>query len=671
MTDAEQREAARQFINRWQGYEKGETQTFWISLLSDVLGVSMATDIIQFEKQVSVEGQTRFIDGYISETRVLIEQKSKKFDLDTPEPQSGTDKLMTPYEQANRYNNYLNLDEKARWIVTCNFEEIRIYNMNALGEKPQVVHVSNLQNEYKYLDFLVKKEVKEVRKEEQLSIEAGNLVGDIYDALKVQYKDPESVHSLKSLNALCVRLVFCLFAEDSGVFGKHDLFYNYMRQIPYNRWHNELALLFRMLNTPIEEREGYDLELEQFPYVNGGLFADDGTTIPSFTPELVDLILERGSRGFDWKGINPTIFGAVFESTLNSEIRRKGGMHYTSVENIHKVIDPLFLNELKRELQECKDAPLAGGARRKKLLAFQNKLASIQFLDPACGSGNFLTETYLSLRRLENEILKYLGILDDAQVAMGFVRDDFYGIKVSIEQFHGIEINDFAVSVAKSAMWIAEAQMLAETKNTTNLEKDFLPLKTHADVVEENALRADWSTVLSNNRLDYIMGNPPFIGQQLRTKQQSEDVAMIFGSGTPETKLDYVLCWYKKTFDYIKSQPNNIKAAFVSTNSICQGESVPTFWKRMTDDGIKILFAVRSFRWENESNDNAAVVCVIVGFSNNDSDYEKRIYEGNNVINAEHINAYIQDAPDIWITSRKNNPPAGFPICNDPLSSVN
>ena len=659
MTDAQQREAARQFIMKWKGYEKGETHSFWISLLSDVLGVSNATDYIKFEKPVSIDGHTKFIDGYIADTRILIEQKSSKFDLDKPEPQSGGD-LLTPYEQANRYNNALNLDEKARWIVTSNFEEIRIYNMNAVGSAPQIIRLKNLQEEYKYLDFLVKKEIKEVTKEQDLSIQAGRIVGEIYNALHAQYKNPDSLESLRSLNALCVRLVFCMYAEDAGIFDQHDLFYNYMSNIPANRWHRELRTLFAMLNTKIEDRDGYDPELEAFPYVNGGLFSDDHSEIPAFTEEIIDLILKKGCKGFNWRDISPTIFGAVFESTLNPETRRSGGMHYTSIENIHRVIDPLFLDSLKQELSECKQAPIAGGARTKRMQAFQNKLASLTFLDPACGSGNFLTETYLSIRRLENEVIRYLKNISEGQMVMDELGNEDIGVKVSIEQFYGIEINDFAVSVAKTAMWIAEAQMLTETKNSHVITKDFLPLTTNANIHEANAVEKDWNEVIPAEKLNFIMGNPPFVGARMMEQgsRQKREVEAVFGKIKDVQDLDYVCCWYKKAAEYM--QGTEIETGFVSTNSICQGSQVPILWDVMLNIfHVHINFAHQTFKWSSESNDSAAVYCVIVGFSckerqNKELFYYRTVTAEPELQIVNNISPYLFAATDTFVTAQKN-----------------
>lgn len=480
----------------------------------------------------------------------------------------------------------------------------------------------------------------------------------LYDALAKRYTDPDSERALKSLNILCVRLVFCLYAEDAGIFGHHGMFHDYLAEFDARRMRKALMELFEILDTKPEDRDPYLQEdnpvLAAFPYVNGGLFANEDIEIPSFTEEIREMLLTKASADFDWSEISPTIFGAVFESTLNPETRRSGGMHYTSIENIHKVIDPLFLDGLKGEFAGI----CALGVEKtklKKLKEFQEKLASLKFLDPACGSGNFLTETYLSLRRLENEALR---IMSQEQITLADVNNS--PIKVSISQFYGIEINDFAVTVAKTALWIAESQMMKETESIVYAQLDFLPLKTNAYIVEGNALRLDWNDIVPADELSYIMGNPPFVGQALRSKEQSADMVEIFGKGSSETKLDYVICWYKKALSMMKLS-QQIEAAFVSTNSICQGESVPAFWMNLCENGAEIQFAHTSFPWVSESNNSATVHCVIVGFSLLKDNREKILYVNGKIKKVSHINGYLMDAPDIWILSRTNNHSAEMP----------
>ena len=655
MKDTERRAGAKAFAEYWKdrGYEKGESQPFWLSLLRDVLGVESPEKFITFEEQVRLD-HTSFIDGFIPSTHVLIEQKGRNKDLRKPIKQSDGS-LLTPFQQAQRYSAVLPYSQRPRWIITCNFEEILVYDMEKPNGEPEQIFIKDLAKEYYRLMFLVDTGDENLHREMEISIKAGALVGELYEAILKQYHDPENEDSLKSLNKLIVRLVFCLYAEDAGIFGGHSKFHNYIKSFNARDMRKALIELFKILDTKPADRDPYeDEQLNSFPYVNGGLFADDNIEIPQMSEGIRELLLRNASEDFDWSDISPTIFGAVFESTLNPETRRSGGMHYTSIENIHKVIDPLFLDELREELEEIKAIKITK-TREAKITAFREKLGSLTFLDPACGSGNFLTETYISLRRLENEALK-LSVGDQIM----FDYDD--AIKVSIQQFYGIEINDFAVAVATTALWIAESQMMKETEEIVHQSFDFLPLKSYTNITEGNALRIDWETVVPKDKLNYIMGNPPFVGQARRTKEQSKDMSMIFGSGASETKLDYVICWYKKSLEFINSVTNRrILVSFVSTNSICQGETVPTFWQNMISNGAEIIFAHRSFKWSSESSNSAAVVCVIVGFTNKGYATEKYIFDNSKVIKAVHINAYLQNAPDVWITSRSASLLKDFP----------
>ena len=660
MQDSKQKIAAKAFAEKWKdrGYEKGESQTFWLELLHNVLGVENPYDIITFENQVQLS-HTSFIDAYIIPTKVLIEQKSIDKDLRKAIPQSdGT--LLTPFQQAKRYAAEMPYSKRPRWVVVCNFRSFLIYDMEQPQGEPFEVLLQNLGQEYDRLGFLVMDEAAHLRKEMEVSFKAGDLVGKLYEAFLKQYRNPESPESLRSLNILCVRLVFCLYSEDAGLFGpNHSAFYDYLR--PFKPQHMRRALidLFDVLDTPIAERDPYiDPVLGAFPYVAGGLFQEKHIEIPNFTPELADLLLERGSEDFDWADISPTIFGAVFESTLNPETRRSGGMHYTSIENIHKVIDPLFLDDLKAELNEIKEIPTEK-QRKQKLAKFQDKLASLKFLDPACGSGNFLTETYLSLRRLENQCI---AMINDNQAILDFADP----IKVSINQFYGIEINDFAVTVAATALWIAEAQMWIETDNIVQFSGEFLPLRSYSNIHEGNALRMDWAEeVIKPEDLNYIMGNPPFVGYSLQSKEQKEDILSVFvdEKGKPyktAAKNDYVSCWYFKASQLIKG--TNIHCALVSTNSITQGEQVANIWEPLFSQfGIHIDFAYRTFRWDSEASLKAHVHCVIIGFSSSNSKTFKKLFiTDSDVKIVNSINPYLIDAPVVFIKSNKQA------LCNVP-----
>ena len=513
---------------------------------------------------------------------------------------------------------------------------------------------------------------------------------------------------LASLNELCVRIVFLLYAEDAEVFGRLQ-FHDYLKQFPAPRARCALIDLFKVLDTPPEKRDPYlEADLAAFPYVNGGLFRGE-IEIPPFNDEILDLVLRKGSEEFDWSGISPVIFGAVFESTLNPETRRKGGMHYTSVANIHKVIDPLFLDRLKAMLADAK-AIADKKARNAALRAFIDHLASLTFLDPACGSGNFLTETYICLRRLENEAL---ALLLGEQSVLDLEGDT---IKVSIAQFHGIEINDFAVRVAQTALWIAEHQMLRETATLLHRNLDFLPLKDYDGIVEGNALRMDWGSLLSpqsmpveklnvekvkssadlstlqpfnpSTSFDYIIGNPPFVGYSLQGEGQKDDILALYRDekGRPYKtagKIDYVAGWYWKSAEYMAEHPAT-RCALVSTNSITQGEQVASVWKPLVERfGVSIDFAHRTFRWDSESNSKAHVHCVIVGFScvenshaksaksakeiaeetsrtSRTSREDKMLFDGERVAYVPHINGYLFPSPDVWIEARSK------PLCDVP-----
>ena len=649
-TDKQQAAAAAAFAQRWKGrgYEKGDSQVFWTELLTEVFGVENPSTIIRYEEQVKVDN-TNFIDGHIPSTKVLIEQKSIDKDLRKGIKQSDGS-LLNPFQQAKRYAAELPYSERPRWIVTCNFAEFLVYDMEQPNGEPQQILLENLGKEYYRLQFLVDAKSEHLSKEMEVSIEAGKIVGRIYEALLTQYDD-NSPEALRWLNILCVRIVFCLYAEDAGIF-THDQFHNFLVTYEAKDLRRALRDLFEVLNTPKEKRSKYlQEELAAFPYTNGGLFEEE-IEIPQFTEELKQTLLQNASLDFDWSDISPTIFGAVFESTLNPETRRSGGMHYTSIENIHKVIDPLFLNDLRRELDEILEEKVEK-QRIHKLDSYQDKLASLTFLDPACGSGNFLTETYLSLRRLENEAIRerYHG-----QTMMGEFVD---AVKVSINQFYGIEINDFAVTVATTALWISEAQMLTETEHIIHQDIDFLPLRSYTNIHEGNALRIDWETVVPKDHLNYIIGNPPFVGARLMSESQKQDVIDIFGAKWKNVgNMDYVCCWYKKAAELMKDAPQ-ARAALVSTNSICQGEQVANLWQKLFDDGIRINFAYRTFRWDSEASLKAHVHCIIVGFS-----YQQVkpcfIYDGDRKIETANINAYLIDGPDVFISSRNQ------PICSIP-----
>lgn len=671
MTDMEQRAAAREFAAYWQnrGDEKQETQTFWLTLLQKVLGAQDADKLIAFEVPVKL-GHVSFIDAFIAENRVLIEQKGSDIDLRKGYKQSDGS-MLTPFQQARRYAGYLPHDQNPRWIVVCNFREFHIHDMNRPNDTPDVILLSELESEYHRLAFLAKRTDVTLQREMEISIQAGELVGKLYDAFQKRYINPESERALKSLNKLCVRLVFCLYAEDAGIFGGHNMFHVYIKAAGVKRARQALIDLFRVLDTPVSERDPYmDEDLAAFPYVNGGLFSDENIEIPQFNEEIYETLLSKASGDFNWSHISPTIFGAVFESTLNPETRRSGGMHYTSIESIHKVIDPLFLDALRKELEEIREISVVR-TRTMKLKAFQEKLAGLTFLDPACGSGNFLTETYISLRRLENEVIRSLIDAQKGaaagQIMMG-LEGELTPIMVSIQQFYGIEINDFAATVAKTALWIAESQMMKQTEDIVHMNLDFLPLKSYVNIVEGNALRLDWSEVVPKDKLDYIMGNPPFVGYSLQSKSQKDDILGIYVDEKGKLyktagKIDYVAGWYFKAAQLMAG--TSIRTAFVSTNSITQGEQVAGVWKPLYDRfGIHIDYAHRTFRWDSEASLKAHVHCVIVGYSVATTNEPKRLYDNDRMQVVNNINAYLVDAADVFIDSRSK------PLCDVPAMTT-
>ena len=647
MNDLEIKKQVKAFTEYWadKGYEKGESQKFWLDLLEHVLGIPNARDYITFEDQVKLD-HTSFIDGFISATHVLIEQKGRNKDLRKAIKQSdGT--LLTPFQQAKRYSAELPYSQRPRWIITCNFQEFLIYDMEKPNGEPESILLKNLAKEYYRLQFIVNSQNENIKKEMEISIKAGEIVGILYDALLKQYNEKDE-EEFKSLNVLCVRLVFCLYAEDSGLFGEKLAFHNYLQSFSVKDTRRALIDLFKVLDTKLEERDKYlDEELAKFPYVNGGLFANEHIIIPQLTQEIVDIILHKASENFDWSEISPTIFGAVFESTLNPETRRSGGMHYTSIENIHKVIDPLFLDDLKEELEKIKEVKVEK-LRKQQLEAYREKLSKLTFLDPACGSGNFLTETYISLRRLENEAL-IAQSHGQTMLDLGDV------IKVSIGQFYGIEINDFAVTVAKTALWISESQMMKETEMIVNRQLEFFPLKSYANIIEGNALRIDWNEVVPKEKLSYIMGNPPFIGMKEQTEENKKDMKLVINIDKFK-QLDYVACWYFKSAQYIED--TNIEVAFVSSNSITQGEQALTMWEPLfKEEKIYINFAYRTFIWNSEAKDKAAVHCVIIGFAKFPRN-EKLIFEGEKLLKCSNINQYLTPSENIFIQK------SGKPICN-------
>ncbi|MDR2973559.1 MAG: N-6 DNA methylase [Propionibacteriaceae bacterium] len=644
--------AVADFVARWhgRGNEKQETQKFWLELLQDVLHLPNAIRETEFEHPTSGGG---YIDVLIPRARFLAEQKSLGINLDKPEVRQGVP--VTPLEQALRYADYLPFSQKPRFICTCNFANFRIYDLEqdprgAKGPLDEFA-LDDLANHISTLTQVFGESNDRIHVQAKLSEQAGVLVANLHKALAACYENPDDLDEHHALAMLTVRLVFCLYAEDAGLFPDHA-FSELMRHTRHTELRAKLRDLFLTLDTEESQRDKYlEPELARLPYVNGGLFRER-IDIPPLTFEIKNAIVEAG-LDFNWRGISPVIFGSLMEETLSHDQRRAGGMHYTTVKNIHRVIDPLFLDDLRAELVSIERENLNGKARALKLRAFQNKLGSLRFLDPACGSGNFLTETFLCLRQLENQAI------EDMLHGQSFL--DFGGedslIKVHIDQMYGIEINDFAVNVARTALWIAEQQAQDDTEAIALTTLSHLPLKDSANIVCANALRTDWNDVLPANQCSYIMGNPPFIGAWLMTDEQRDDMKLVWGKQY-DGYLDFATAWYCKASGYLANTPGSA-FALVSTNSITQGQPVPALFKPLFAEGWRIRFAHRTFAWDAQSSDMAHVHVVIIGM---DKEHEPKpalftcatINSEPAVVEADNINAYLIDGPDLFVEKRMN-----------------
>ncbi|MCR4766905.1 MAG: methylase [Saccharofermentans sp.] len=647
------RKTRKLFVETWKnrGYEKGETQQFWLSLLTNVLGYEH-NDTVLFEHHTSTGG---YIDVWIRQSDVMIEQKGIEIDLDKEEPRQGT--LKTPLQQVQDYAASLPITEQPKYLITCNFETFRIYDRTKYGDAELKDNkfeftLEDLIDHPEYLSCIVDPGNSRLRKEQEVSEQAGRLIGDLYDMLLKQYHDQDSEETKHSLNVLCVRIVFCLFCEDAGLFGEPDAFCNYLSKVDPSNIRIKLQHLFDNLDKPRSERDEYDEDIKVFPYVNGGLFKEK-VIIPNFTQELKDFLIDKMALQVNWSNISPTIFGGIFESTLNPETRRKGGMHYTSPENIHKVIDPLFLNDLKAEFDAIRtNEELSVIQKRNRYKKFHEKLCSLVFFDPACGSGNFLTETYICLRRLEYAVLKeykskQVSLFDSA--IEGEVQ-----LRIKLDQFYGIEINDFAVAVAETALWISRLKANQEYLLLLDLDEKDFPLTDRANIICENALRFDWNDLVEPSRVSYILGNPPFLGHISRSEEQSNELRNVW-ERDDIGRLDYVTGWYKKASDY--ADGFNIDVAFVSTNSISMGEPVPVLFGYLFSHGWNIKFAHRTFYWESDSLEQAHVHVVIVALTKVKCPHYLFLYNHGKLVQEQkvgNINGYLLDAPNIFIEQRRD-----------------
>lgn len=620
----------KRFIKKWQGKgrEKQDTHKFWEELIEILLGVEHGRDFIDWEKEVPVpvitteDGKsTKFIDCYLKESKCVVEQKSHNISLDKRLKQSNGDEL-NALEQAQIYFNRLNLYEKGRYTIACNFGEFRIFDNDHNNQLPTIIQLDDLskRSKWKYLRKVLSGEIisYDDARQDAAAKTASGVIKRLYELLKSQYTKEELTRDvLHQMNVFCVRVVFCFFADDSGLFPNEE-FQTFLRTFPAKKLQEKFYWLFASLDKEPSKREAsLDIEIKNFPYVNGGLFKNL-VSVPRISESIKQLLIDsaeglkmpgRNGEAFSWSEISPTNFGCIFESTLDPMTQKENGMHYTSPENIHRVIDPLFLDDLRSELNTVlampKETKHEQDVRELSLKAYQSKIAKLKFLDPACGSGNFLTETFKSLRRLEME-------------AVNEIRDKgFNPCKVSIDRFYGIEINDFAAQVARAALWISDCQMAEEEMERFNVAVPQLPLKTYDHIYCGNALTTDWEKIIKARQLDYIIGNPPFVGASKMNSEQKAETVAIIGEGNRVNSIDYVGAWYHKAAAMIRG--TKIQCAFVSTNSITQGEQVAPLWKKLLEEyKLKITFAWKTFKWENANKQmkQAAVYCVIIGFAN-------------------------------------------------------
>lgn len=613
--------------------ERAEAQTFWNEFFN-IFGVSRRR-VAAFEKPIRRAGHSGGFADLLWKGTLLIEHKS-----------AGED-LSKAYSQALDYFEGLKENELPKYVLVCDFQKFKLYNLD--NDTEIEFNLSELPQNIQHFGFISGYKQRSYADESPASIQAAEKMGKLYDMLK---DDGYEGHHLK---IMLVRLLFCLFAEDTGIF-EAGLFREYIdtrtnedgSDLGYH-----LSALFQVLNTPIDKRQkSLDIQLNSFPYVNGHLF-EETIKMASFNFQMRLSLLDCCS--LDWSKISPAIFGSLFQSVMDSDARRNYGAHYTREENILKVLEPLFLNNLKIELQKIKN--LNQPAKKKQLENFINKLSQIIILDPACGCGNFLVLAYRELRKLELEALLELHSNSNGIT----VHLDLTGAKafskVDVDQFYGIEIEEFPAQIARVALWLTDHQMNIELSHIFGSYYARLPLVKSATIVIGNALNCEWSDICNPEKLTYIIGNPPFKGKKEQNEENKEDMKRVF-QGVPRSgTLDYVTCWYRKAAQLMNKYPH-IVSAFVSTNSICQGEQVAPFWDSMKQYGVKIQFCHRTFQWSNEARGVAAVHCIIIGFAKKDFP-AKLIFDYNDVkalpneIKVKNINAYLIDYDDITIMPRR------------------
>lgn len=650
---------AEAFASRWanKGNENQDTQRFWIDFYQNVLGVEDAVSRLEFEKPVSTDASTHdgYIDVFIPSAKTLVEQKSLGIDLAKEETRQG--RKVTPAKQGNAYAQGMPLSQQPRYIIACNFAEFWVFDRerDSLCREPLFkLPLAELPKNLAAIQFLKGGAEAPATISRAVSVEAGKIMSKLHDQVAEAFDDPDTPENHHALSVLMTRLMFLMFCEDSGLVAP-NAFRDYVAHFSAGDLRRGLKDLFVWLDTKDEERDKYaEPWLKKLPYMNGGLFREK-TEIPPLSENFRHTLIVEGCQEFDWSGVSPTVFGSIFEGAPSHDHRRANGQHFTSPENIHKVIDPLFLDGLKAEFEEARAKPVAGGARTRALKDLHEKIGSVSILDPAAGSGNFLTESYLCLRQLENRILFEL---QGEQTSFSFEDSGDRDVLVNLKNFHGIELEDFACCVARTALWIAEKQADADTAKVTQRVYQELPLTDYEGIVNANALRIDWNDVVSADEVDYVLGNPPFIGSSRLEDAQKEDRKAIFGKSAG--LLDYVACWHKKAAEYMDG--HRVRCAFVSTNSICQGQQVEPLWKPLFDNGVHIDFAYKTFVWDSQASDKANVHVVIVGFSKS-PDMQPLLFSSTGATKADNINGYLSNAPDVFVEKRRQ------PLCSVPKMS--
>lgn len=628
------KDRALHFSKEWAdtSNEEADAKPFLVEFFN-VFGIS-SKRVSTFEHKVKkLDDSNGYIDLLWKGT-ILIEMKSRGKNLDKA------------YQQAVDYTHGLKQHELPKYILVCDFDIFRLYDLE--DDKTIEFKLNDLVNNVQHFGYLLGYQKKVYKEQDPANIQAAELMGKLHDRLK------EIGYEGHPLEVYLVRLLFCLFAEDTTIFNKQQ-FQDYIEQRT-NEDGSDLAPklqeLFQVLNTAKEKRfKNLDEQLDEFPYVNGKLF-EDILPMASFDKKMRQALLD--CCVIDWSKISPAIFGSMFQSVMNPTERRNLGAHYTSETNILKLIKPLFLDELWREFESIKD-------NKNRLPEFHKKLSTLKFLDPACGCGNFLVITYRELRLLELEILRSLHkhgqqVLDIESI-----------IWLDVDMMHGIEYEEFPARIAEVAMWLIDHQMNMLISNEFGQYFARLPLKKSAKIINGDALETDWESIVSKNDLSFILGNPPFIGSKIMKQNQRDQIVKQFDNADGSGVLDYVTGWYLKAAKFI--QETSIKVAFVSTNSIVQGEQTSILWGQMLNKyGIKIHFAHRTFKWSNEAKGNAAVYCVIIGFANYDTN-NKSIFEYEDIkgeaheLKVKNINPYLVEAKDLLITKSSK------PICKVPKMS--